>query len=98
MNTKGYEKHYEKVIEKLIEEASVPDSERAATMLAQLEADMDGNSGKPQEKKPDADKAAQAAAEEAAPAQETSAPAQQEEPAAPAESPETAEDKGGKPA
>ena len=51
MNTKGYEEHYEKVIEKLIEEASVPDSERAATMLAQLEADMDGNSGKPQEKK-----------------------------------------------
>lgn len=42
MNPKGYEKHYERVIEKLIEEASVPESERAASMLAQLEADMDG--------------------------------------------------------
>ena len=44
MNPKGYEKHYEKIIEKLIEEASVPESERAANMLAQLEADMGGSS------------------------------------------------------
>ena len=52
MNPKGYEKHYEKVIEKLIEEASVPESERAANMLAQLAADIDGNGGKTQEKSP----------------------------------------------
>lgn len=51
MNPKGYEKHYEKVIEKLIEEASVPESERAANMLAQLEADIDGSSGKQQVQK-----------------------------------------------
>ena len=50
MNPKSYEKHYEKVIEKLIEEASVPDSERAANMLAQLEADMDGSSVRSPEK------------------------------------------------
>ena len=52
MNPKGYEKHYEKVIEKLIEEASVPESERAASMLAQLEADMDGGGGRSSEKNP----------------------------------------------
>ena len=50
MNPKGYEKHYEKVIEKLIEEASVPESERAANMLAQLEADMDGKGSHSSEK------------------------------------------------
>ena len=50
MNPKGYEKHYERVIEKLIEEASVPESERAASMLAQLEADMDGNVNRSPEK------------------------------------------------
>ena len=50
MNPKDYEKHYEKVIGKLIEEASVPESERAANMLAQLEADMDGTSRKVPEK------------------------------------------------
>ena len=48
MNMKTYEKHYEKVMEKLLEEASVPDSERAATMLAQLEADIAGNRGRSQ--------------------------------------------------
>lgn len=50
MNSKSYEKHYEKVIEKLIEETSVPESERAAIMLAQLEADMNGTSRKVPEK------------------------------------------------
>ena len=40
MDTPIYEKHYKKVIEKIIEEASVPESERAANMLAQLEADV----------------------------------------------------------
>ena len=41
-----------KAIGKLIEEASVPESELAANMLAQLEADMDGGSNRRQEKKP----------------------------------------------
>lgn len=41
MNSKQKEKYYEKVIEKIIEEESVPETERAANMLAQLEADMD---------------------------------------------------------
>ena len=50
MKPKGYEKHYEKVIEKLIEEVSVPESKRAANMLAQLEADMDGNGSRSPEK------------------------------------------------
>lgn len=50
MNPEGYEKHYEKLIEKLIEETSVPESERAANMLAQLEADLYGKSGKSNEK------------------------------------------------
>lgn len=42
MNSKQKGKYYEKVIEKIIEEESVPEAERAANMLAQLEADMDG--------------------------------------------------------
>ena len=42
MNSKQKEKYYEKVIEQIIEEESVPEAERAANMLAQLEEDMDG--------------------------------------------------------
>ena len=55
MNPKSHEKHYEKAIEKLIEEASIPEAECAANMLAQLEAEMDNNSGC-NLKKSDADK------------------------------------------
>lgn len=53
MNPKGYEKHYEKVIENLIEEAFVPESERAANMLAQLEADMDSKGSRSPKKNTD---------------------------------------------
>ena len=50
MKATSYEKHNEKLMEKLIEELSVPESERDANMLAQLEADMNGTSRKVPEK------------------------------------------------